>query len=239
MFWHKHKSECEKIQEMFSPYLDDKLEAVQQDMVKYHVELCGTCQRQLESLRITRELLHCVPFVPVPRSFVLAEFPARRSWISLDIPAIPSIDLMRIAAAAAVIAFAIVVSLDFSGIFSQQESSEAPEIASLHPEIEEVTPAELPLPEATLTPGEEGGIPEAPLPEPGSDPNTGIAVQVIPETDENTEAVDHNGESGVYSPTPRSKTPLWLFPLEIAVGSLVLILGSANLLIWRRKRANR
>jgi hypothetical protein len=254
MFGHKEKSKCEKIREMFSPYLDSRLETVEQDMVKYHAEICAECQHELESLRITRELLRSVPAVPVPRSFTLAEAPARRSWLSLGIPTVPSANLMRMAAVAAVIAFTLVLSLDLSGILSHQTSSETPKIVSLSPEIEEVNPAETSLPIVTPTSddpsGEGSEIPEATLPEPGSDPYMGIAVlPVVTETEEDTsgqgnisesaEAMDPNGESGVYSPTPRSKTPLWVFPIEIVVGALAIVLGSASLLSWRRKRANR
>jgi len=252
MFGRREKSECEKIREMFSPYLDSRLETVEQDMVKYHAEICAECQYELESLRITRELLRSVPAVPVPRSFTLAESPARRSWFSLDISMVPNAGMMRMAAAA-VIVFTLVLSLDLSGIISQQTSSETPEIVSISPEAEEISPAETSLPVVTPIPdvqGEESsGIPEATLPEPGSDPYMGIAVPVVPETEKDTsgqgnisesaEAVDPNGESGVYSPTPRSKTPLWVLPLEIVAGALVIVLGSASLLSWRRKRSNR
>ena len=253
MFGRREKSKCEKIREIFSPYLDSRLEAVEQDMVKYHAEICAECQHELESLRITRELLRSVPAVPVPRSFTLVEAPARRSWFSLDIPMVPSAGMMRMAAATAVIVFALVLSLDLSGILSQQASPETPEVVSISPEAEEVTPAEIPSPVATLIPdaqGEEsGGIPEATQPEPGSDPYMGIAVPVVPEMEKDTsgqgnisesaEAVDPNGESGVYSPTPRSKTPLWVLPLEIVVGALAVVFASASLLSWRRKRSNR
>ncbi|MCP4647041.1 MAG: hypothetical protein GY852_04795, partial [bacterium] len=199
MFGRREKSKCEKIREIFSPYLDSRLEPVEQDMVKYHAEICAECQYELESLRITRELLRSVPVVPVPRSFTLVEAPARRSWFSLDIPMVPSVGMMRMAAAAAVIAFALVLSLDLSGILSQQTSSETPEIVSISPEIEEVTPAEIPSPVVIPIPddqGEEGsGIPEATLPEPGSDDYTGIAVPVIPETEQDTSGQGNISES--------------------------------------------
>ncbi len=251
MFGHQRKSDCAKMRDLFSPYLDDRLEPVDRDKVRYHAEICQECQRELKSLRLMRELLRLMPVEAVPRSFTLAEAPARRSWFRFDLPIISLESSMRLAGAVAVIAFALLVSIDFTGVLSEQ-STQPEGIVSQPPEATADVVAITPTPEVEPTPvatiNEGSGMPEALPPDPNSDSEFGIANKGVPETQaddsgsdilDNSELADPNGESGVSSPTPRSTTPFWLLPLEIAAGIMAFIFGSTNLLIWQRKRANR
>ncbi len=228
MFWNRDNNECERIREKFSPYLDSRLEPIERDEVRYHTERCKECQYEVESLKIMRELLHRMPVAPVPRSFTLAEAHARRSWFSFEMPSISLENSMRAAAAAAIILFALLISLDFSGVISEQDSPSEKEMVGTIA----VTPAPSGTP-ATEQPSIEGdGIPEALPPDLNSDSDIGISVQVVTETE------DPYGESGVSSPTPRSTTPSWLLLVEISVGALVILFGSTSFLIWQKKRIN-
>ncbi|MFO8101714.1 MAG: zf-HC2 domain-containing protein [Dehalococcoidia bacterium] len=228
MFGHKSNNECERIREKISPYLDDRLEPVERDKVIYHAERCKECRYEMESMRLLRELLHLVPAAEVPRSFTLAEAPARRSWFSFEMPAISFESSMRVAATAAIVLFALIISLDFTGIISEQNTPQAEEMVG--------TVAVTPAPADTSTPeqssGEGKSIPEALPPDSDSDLDVGIGVSAVPET------VDPYGESGVSSPAPRSSTPSWLLPVEITMGALVILFGSTTYLLWQRKRIN-
>ncbi len=236
MFGRKFKNECKEIREKFSPYLDGRLESVEQDRVKYHAEICEECQYELKSLKAMRELLHLVPVAPAPRSFKLMQAPSRKSWFRFEMPTISFEIPMRVAATAAVIVFAIVISLDLSGVLSQQ-TTEPEEIISQ-------TTDPIPIIQVTPTPSVTPvtledlviivGVPEAVPPDPNSDIDNGIAILQIPEVQ--PDLVDPNGGSGVYSPTPRSVTPSWLLPLEIAAGIMVCLFGTVNLLVWQKKR---
>ena len=69
----KLKSECQKVKGMLSPYIDHQLTSSEQGVVEAHLERCEACQRELESLRAVVNLVHRVPLVSPPRSFVVAE----------------------------------------------------------------------------------------------------------------------------------------------------------------------
>jgi len=78
MFRSKRGIPCQKIQGMLSEYIDSKLNKADKGIVEAHLEVCDTCSRELESLRITVQLLHSVPEVSVPRPFTVA-VPRRES----------------------------------------------------------------------------------------------------------------------------------------------------------------
>jgi len=60
---------CQRIQGMLSEYIDGKLNKADKGVVEAHLEVCNTCSRELQALRMTVQLLHSAPEVPVPRSF--------------------------------------------------------------------------------------------------------------------------------------------------------------------------
>ncbi len=252
MFVRRRKTDCEIVRELLSTYLDAQLGSIDHDRVEYHVDICPECRQELETLRVTRELLHRIPAVTAPRSFTLAEAPVRRTWFPSPLPEMGGTAWLRTAAAAAVMAFALLISFDFTGVLDKQPTdaqSGTNEIAVATPDSGEVVISATPTsePETMVYPGT--GVPEATQPLPGSDTSTGIAGKVTPgepqglsgETNipEQVEAVDPFGESGVSSPTPRSITPAWLLPVEIVTGALVVILGATNFLIWRRRQTSR
>jgi len=245
MFGNRRNTECQSVREKLSLYLDSRLEGVERDRLKYHTERCNDCRAEMESVAATRELLHRMPVAPVPRSFRLAEVPVRRSWFPFEIPTLSLESSLRMAGAAALVLLVVMLSLDFSGALTQNATD--PEgVVGNSPEPTDAVTAVSPAPSATPTPdpsnGEVGGIPEALPPDPSGDKSTGIAVSADPQMQEGPtgnsipdtfEAVDHNGESGVSSPAPRSLTPGWLLPLEIAAGAVLLI--TAGLLIGRKQ----
>ncbi len=66
------KREYDPIRGMLSAYIDQCLSHREQEMVTHHLAWCEACRSELDSLRATVELLHRVPQVSPPRSFVLA-----------------------------------------------------------------------------------------------------------------------------------------------------------------------
>lgn len=221
MFGRRRKSECHRIREMFSPYLDDCVTSVERDAVKYHIEICEDCEWELRSLGTTVQLLSRMPAASAPRSFTLAEAPPRRDWVSF---ALPHMNRLRMATALAVVLLAILLAGDFSGLLHRdviivdQVPAEPAQEQVVADEEMPALPAEHPLQE----------IPEAKEPlaitelrEPGDEIPDGFPdIAVVP-----PEA----------APPMREPYP-WLLPLQIASATLVLTLGGANLLVWRRRR---
>ncbi len=253
MFGRSRIDECTRVRERLSLYLDDQLESVERDSVRFHAEKCRECQYELETLKMTRELLHRMPAATIPRSFTLTEAPSRRSWFSFEMPVISLENSLRMATAAAVIIFALLITLDLSGVVSEQ-SSKADGVTGegITSDIESV--AVNPVPSATPT--VEPAIistdirdHEATQPDgPEWDTNPVIGAQDNPEIQEDTSGnnipeqagnLNPNGERGVVSPPPLSTTPSWLFPMEIAVGVLIFLFGCTSLLVLRKRRAVR
>ena len=67
------KAACRKVCLMLSDYIDGQLDEESQSIIERHVEVCEDCATELESLRMTVQLLHQVPSVPSPRSFTIRE----------------------------------------------------------------------------------------------------------------------------------------------------------------------
>jgi len=237
MFGRRRKSECHRIGEMFSPYLDDCVTSVERDAVKYHIEICEDCEWELRSLETTVQLLSRMPVASAPRSFTLAEAPARRNWLPL---ASPGMNRLRLATALAVVLLAILLAGDFSGLFYVEatgdrvtaEVAQREDIAPALPGDAAVLPAEDPSKEEIV------GMPDAAEPVATLHPWEQRAITQGMEPGEGTpsEAVQ-----GIEVTTPEARKPVrephpWLLPSQIASAALVLILGGANLLVWRRKQ---
>lgn len=73
MFAIGRKRECRKVRGKLSEYIDDRLSIEEIDAVASHLETCGACSKELETLRMTVRLLNQVPMVPAPRSFAIRE----------------------------------------------------------------------------------------------------------------------------------------------------------------------
>ena len=74
----KRKSECQKVRDLLSPYIDGRLNSPERGLVEGHIEGCNSCRGELESLRATVNLLHMAPVVSPLRSFALAEMAPQR-----------------------------------------------------------------------------------------------------------------------------------------------------------------
>lgn len=57
--------------ELLSAYIDGEVTREESARVEHHIAACQSCSNELASLRWTVELLHAVPAIPVPRSFVV------------------------------------------------------------------------------------------------------------------------------------------------------------------------
>ncbi|MBT9162800.1 MAG: hypothetical protein DDT27_01362 [Dehalococcoidia bacterium] len=238
MLHRQRKSECHRIREMISPYLDDCVTPVERDAVKYHVEICEGCEWELRSLGITVQLLSRMPAPCAPRSFTLAEAPRRR--ISF---AIPSMNRLRLATALAVVLLAVLLAGDFSGLFYADISGEPAEAAGdrVHTDIAEpeniapALPGETPAPVAEDPAEEIAGMPEAEEPPPSpTQEDRRIAQQIEP-------GLEWELTAPLAAEVPEAVLPIrepypWLLPLQIASAALVLVLGGANLLVWQRRR---
>jgi hypothetical protein len=59
--------------ELLSAYLDGQTSPAERATIDAHLQQCGACQAELESLRRTISLLQAMPRVAVPRAFTLSE----------------------------------------------------------------------------------------------------------------------------------------------------------------------
>jgi len=105
MFRGKGGPLCRKVRGMLSEYIDNSLNSEDKSFIERHIETCEACSKELESLRMTVQLLHRVPEVSVPRSFtVTVPQPRRESAFG------PS-SLRWLRPATAIVAVALVVLL--------------------------------------------------------------------------------------------------------------------------------
>jgi len=242
MFGRRRKSECHRVREMFSPYLDDCVTSVERDTVKYHIEICEDCEWELRSLGTTVQLLSRMPVASAPRSFTLAEPLLRRDWIPFTLP---SMNRLRLATALAVVLLAILLAGDFTGLFYRDVRGEVAEaagdrVATQTGETERIALA--PPGDAAVLPADDPseeivGMPEAKEPVVPLDHREQMAI--TRRTEPGEEILDTF--PGIAVMLPEATLPLrkpypWLLPSQIASATLVLILGGANLLVWRRKQ---
>jgi hypothetical protein len=98
---------------MLSEYIDSSLSSENKSFVERHLETCESCSKELESLRMTVQLLHRVSEVPAPRSFTVTVPQPRRE------SAFGPASLRWLRPATAIVAIALVVLLmgDFLGGF--------------------------------------------------------------------------------------------------------------------------
>jgi len=105
MFRDKGEPLCRKVRGMLSEYIDSSLSSENKSVVERHLQTCEACSKELESLRMTVQLLHRVSEVPAPRSFtVTVPQPRRESAFG------PS-SLRWLRPATAIVAVALVVLL--------------------------------------------------------------------------------------------------------------------------------
>ncbi|RLC70662.1 MAG: hypothetical protein DRI26_06665 [Chloroflexi bacterium] len=226
-FW--RRSKCERIREMFSPYIDEQLGSLERDAVRYHLEVCEDCRRELESLKLTVGLLRRLPPAPLPRSFTLARPVEARPKV------LPTFTWLRPVAVTVVVLFLALLASDLGGLFVAQHGPEG------KPPV--TAPAS---PELTLPPGETPEV-GAPLPEKGKapeevSPGAPFAVEKrgLPHEAELIPPGLEGAREGLAGQTPEVSpippappNPGWVRPLEVALGLLSgLLLG---LLLVRRR----
>jgi hypothetical protein len=245
MFPGVRKTRCCKVREMFSEYIDNRLDAGDRDAVERHLKTCKACANELESLRITVQLLRRIPSVTAPRSFAIREAEAGRSevttprspgwlrpvpafavswvgagWSSLCDP--QRLRWLRPATAFATAALVLLLVLDFLQVVPQQGGIDNREVFNGSAAQVMLSPAP-----------EEGEVtleaPPAPVPpEPTLKAPTGLA-----DSDELVVGDDYGGGEEITAET----TGGWpLRQIEIAVGAVLFILAAVTVIAWRRRR---
>jgi hypothetical protein len=126
MFRGKGEPLCRKVRGLLSDYVDSSLSSEDKSFVERHLHTCEACSKELESMRMTVQLLHRVPEVPVPRTFtVTVPKPKRES-------AFGTASLRWLRPATAIVAIALVALLagDFSHAFVNSTGGNATYIQS-------------------------------------------------------------------------------------------------------------
>jgi hypothetical protein len=105
-----------------SAYLDSKLRGREKSRVERHLQSCAECRQDLATLRQTIDLLHLVPEVPLPRSFLVS---AEASRVSVRQPA-TAFFAMRAVSAIATMLLVLVFSgnLLLSSVFAPATASQ-------------------------------------------------------------------------------------------------------------------
>lgn len=241
MFRHRRQEGCGKIRSLLSQFIDQQLNAVESDAVRFHVEVCEACRRELQTLQATTKLLRRMPAASVPRSFTLAEAPARRRAFTFNIPQ-PA--WLQTAAVAALILLVAMVSIHVTGTFGDSEPllvSEGPGETSAPQASPSPTDSLLP-PTPTLE-GQEMTNYDTPPPAPSDGPyiasdDAGGGAAGGEENAATWEAQDPGdgggkGSSPASSPTP----PSWVLALEILAGVSLAVFGGWSLFLRQRRRA--
>jgi len=60
---------CEKTQSLLNDYIDDALSVLHAEVVNNHCHSCADCARQLDSLRLQKEILKSLPVPPASDDF--------------------------------------------------------------------------------------------------------------------------------------------------------------------------
>ena len=233
------KTECEKIQEILSEYIDKRLAVAEEERVEAHLRECQTCRAELESLQATVNLLHRVPLVPVPRSFTLAKAePVQRPVV---------FNVLRAATAVAALALAVLFLGDLFNLYEGTTPVAREALFASPPVMAEVSEKEsLPAEEVRGAPAEEkeaedeaalkyaegaAQTPLAAVPQPASAETPEVVEEEMPSTDE--AAVEELGlrwwgGRKVLGP---------LREIHVALLGVILVLGGATAFIgWRNRR---
>jgi Putative zinc-finger len=119
MFRFRREPQCPKIRGMLSEYIDNRLGSEDKSLVEHHLESCEACSKELESLRMTVQLLHRVPEVSVPRSFTIAVPEPRQEGVLGP----RSLRWLRPATAVAAIVLVVLLAGDFLNVFGHEAGS--------------------------------------------------------------------------------------------------------------------
>jgi anti-sigma factor RsiW len=103
----RRASEHERVEAMFSAYLDGRVTDSERAFVERHLEVCVDCARHLTTLRATVAAVREMPKVHAPRSFALPRSMAKQSQIAPWL-----YPFLRAATAVAAFLFALTVAGD-------------------------------------------------------------------------------------------------------------------------------
>ncbi len=261
MFSGIRKTRCRKVWGMISDYIDDLLGAEERNEVERHLETCSACSKELESLRMTVQLLRRTPSVPVPRSFAIREVEAGREEVSgqhgsgwlRPVPAFAvgrvsavwggvcdpqRLRWLRPAAAFATAALVLLLMLDFLQVVPQQGGIDTREVFNESTAQVVSTPA----PEVEWDTFEAGGdelaeVPPVPAPPSQAAEDEGKAPAADVYFDELTGGNDYGGGKEIATDTAGG----WpMRQIEIAIGAVASILIAVTVVTWmRRNRLSR
>ena len=205
--------------ERLSSYLDGELRAAGHGQVEQHLEGCEVCRYELQQLQETVDLLRSTPMVSVPRSFALLA-PVISGPQVLRAPLLA----LRGTAVAVALALMVMVIGDGSGIFGSGDSGVPTQLG-----LDEPVPA--------IRVGTEPS-PEQVLPSPGQADVQGaptLEAQGQGATNDVPEAAS-GGVSSPFTGEPASGPLLSLWPLEVGLLALLLVLLGAGFFLPRRLR---
>lgn len=131
MFRFSRKPLCRKIQGMLSEYLDKRLDSEKKSLVEQHLSSCEACSRELDSLRMTVQLLHRVTEAPAPRSFAITTPEAKHEGLLGP----SSLRWLRPATAVATIVLLVLLVGDFLNVFGQETGTRGGELLNAPPEL--------------------------------------------------------------------------------------------------------
>jgi hypothetical protein len=256
MFLGIRKTRCRKVRGMISDYIDDLLGVEERSTVERHLEKCRACSNELESLRMTVQLLRRTPLVPVPRSFAIREVEAGREEVSehhgfgllRPIPAFAigrintvwegvcdpqSLRWLRPATAFATAALVLLLMLDFLQVVPQQGGIDTREVFNESPAQVVLTP----VPEegeGTLGVSDELLVeePSVPAPPPQAAEAEGKAPAADVDYDEVIGGEDYGGGEEIASDTEGG----WpMRQIEIVIGAVASILIAVTVVTWMRR----
>lgn len=233
MFRFGRKPLCCKIQGMLSEYVDNRLDSVKKSLVERHLASCEACSKELESLRMTVQLLHRVPEAPAPRSFAITIPEVKHEGVLGP----SSLRWLRPATAVATIVLLVLLVGDFLNVFEQETGTRGGELLNAPPE------------QTTTYSGVQG---EGNLTDAGGNETVKVFLTPTPEgpgnvsegnvTEGNTSVeAPKTGISGMQGPegpsVAGSEAVSWpLRQIEIAMGVVVFSLAAMMVFVSRRRR---
>lgn len=110
--WDENEAHRDQWLSLILDYQEGSLEGPEQDQLKHHLTECSACTADLEGMCQTVSLLHRLPEAPVPQSFTLSPFQARRLKPS------PVYRFSQFAAAIAAAFLIFAFALDLAGTFT-------------------------------------------------------------------------------------------------------------------------
>ena len=237
MFRSRREPQCPKVQGMLSEYLDNRLVSEDKSLVEHHLESCEACSKELESLRMTVQLLHRVPEVSVPRSFTIAVPEPRQEGVLGP----RSLRWLRPATAVAAIVLVVLLAGDFLNAFGHEPGTRGGE------QLLNTPPGQ-----TTIYSGGQGegnltdsgaNVTVKAIPAPTQEGSGNISQGNVTEGNASAEEFGAGVRSGPGAAGPAEPAQLeqesvsWpLRPIEIAMGAVVFALASLTIFSVRQRR---